>query len=438
VKLYDFSIKRPVFSVMLTLAIVAVGLVSLSRLPIDLMPEITYPTLSISTYYTNTGPEEMEQLITRPIEEAMSAVPGVEEVFSTSSEGRSTVRVQFSWGINLDAAADDIRERLDRVSPRLPEESTRPMLRKFDPAQFPILLIGVLSNLDPVQTRRIIDEQISYRIERVPGVATVDVWGGRQREIQINIYPDRIKALGLPIDLIINKIRQENLDWPAGIIERGNYEVLVRIPGVYTSLDEIRESVVAIRDGVPIMLKEIASIDDTHQRITRVSRINDIPGTRVAINKQSGKNTVAVAKAVMAEIEKIQQDLPQFQMIPVFNSADYIESAISNVSSAALFGGFLAIFVLLFFLTSIRSTLVIATAIPISIIATFSLIYFGGFTLNIMTLGGLALGIGMLVDNAIVVLENIFRLQESGMERFKAASGPGPDDDARDVHKDLP
>lgn len=421
-KLSDFSIQRPVFTVMLTLVIIAVGLVALTRLPIDLMPEITYPTLNISTSYQNTGPEEMEQLITRPIEEAMSAVPGVEEVFSTSSEGSSTVRVVFTWGTNLDAAADDIRERLDRVIPRLPLEAGRPMLRKFDPAQMPILSIGILSNLDPVQTRRIIDEQISYRIERVPGVAAADVYGGQQREIQINLYPDRIKALGLPIDLVINKIRQENIDTPAGVIERGNYEVLVRIPGVYTSLDEIRESVVAIRDGVPILLKEIASIDDTHQRITRVSRINEIPGTRISINKQSGKNTVAVADAVLAEIEKIKLEFPQFQFIPTSNSSEYIKNAISNVSSAALWGGILAIVVLFVFLTSFRSTLVIATAIPISIIATFALIYFGRFTLNIMTLGGLALGIGMLVDNAIVVLENIYRLQEKGMERFKAAS----------------
>lgn len=417
----EFSIKRPIFTVMIMLAIIAIGLVSVSRLPIDLMPEITFPTLNISTSYENTGPEEIEQLITRPIEEAMSAVPGVEEVFSISSEGSSTVRVMFSWGTDLDAAADDVRERLDRVIPRLPEDVNRPTLRKFDPAQFPILMLGVVSNLDPIQTRRIIDEQISYRIERVPGVASVDIWGGLQREIQVNLYPDKIKALGLPLDLIITKIRQENVDLPAGLIEKGNYEILVRIPGVYTSLDEIKETVVAIREGVPIKLREIASVEDTHQKITRIVRINGKPGTRIAINKQSGKNTVRVAEGVLKEVERISQDIPQIQLIPVSNSSQYIKRAINNVSNAALYGGILAVFVLLFFLTSIRSTLVIATAIPISIIATFALIYFGGFTLNIMTLGGLALGIGMLVDNAIVVLENIYRLQESGVLPRKAA-----------------
>ena len=419
--LSEFSIKRPIFTIMITLAVITVGLVSVSRLPIDLMPEVGFPTLNINASYANTGPEEIEQLITRPIEEAMSAVPGVEEVFSTSSEGSCSIRIMFAWGTNLDAAADDVRERLDRVIGRLPEDVNRPTLRKFDPSQFPVLMLGALSKLDPVLTRQIIDQQISYRIERVPGVASVEIMGGRQREIQVNLLPNTIKALGLPQDLIINKIRQENVDLPAGIIWKGNYEILIRIPGIYTNLDEIRETVVATREGVPIQLKEIASIDDTFQRITRISRINGLPGTRISVYKQSGKNTVAVADGVLKEVERIQQDIPQIQLIPVSNSSQYIKNAISNVGSSAVFGGMLAVLVLLFFLTNIRSTLVIATAIPISMIATFALIYFGKFTLNIMTLGGLALGVGMLVDNSIVVLENIYRLQESGEPPYKSA-----------------
>jgi len=419
--LSDFSIKRPIFTIMITFAIIVLGLVSVSRLPVDLMPEITFPTLNVSTSYENTGPEEIEQLITRPIEEAMSAVPGVEEVFSVSSEGSSSVRIIFSWGVDLDAAADDVRERLDRVIGRLPEDVNRPSLRKFDPAMSPILMLGALSNLDPIQARRIIDEQISYRIERIPGVASVDVFGGLEREIQVNLYPDKIKALGLPLDLITTKIRQENIDLPAGIIEKGNYEVLVRIPGIYTNLDQIKDTVMATREGVPIKLKEIASIEDTFRRITRIVRINDKPGTRIAIYKQSGKNTVAVAEGVLKEIESIQQDIPQIQLIPVSNSSQYIKNAINNVGSSAIYGGILAVVVLLIFLTNLRSTLVIATSIPISIIATFGLIYFGGFTLNVMTLGGLALGVGMLVDSSIVVLENIYRMQESGDSPMKAA-----------------
>ncbi len=416
----EFAIKRPIFTIMITLVVLVLGFIALSRLPIDLMPDITYPTLNISTSYPNTAPEEMEQMITRPIEEAMSSVPGVEEVFSTSSQGSSTVRVMFAWGSNLDEAANDIRERLDRIIGRLPEDIQRPTLRKFDPAQFPVLMLGALSDLDPIQVRKIIDQQISYRIERVPGVASVDIWGGLEREVQVNLFPDKVKALGLPLDLIISKIRQENIDVPAGTIEKGNYEIVVRIPGVYTDIEQISETIVAVRAGAPIRLRDIASVEDTYRRVTRIARINGTPGVRVMIYKQSGKNTVKIVEGVLAEIEKLKEDYPQIQFIPVRDSAKFIRSAISNVGSSALYGGLLAVFVLLFFLANVRSTMVIALSIPISIIATFSLIYFGNMTLNVMSLGGLALGVGMMVDSSIVVLENIFRMKQGGLPTNRA------------------
>jgi len=420
-KLSQFSVHHPIFTVMIFLIVIILGFVSFTRLPIDLMPDITYPTLSVSTSYGNASPEEMEELITRPVEEALAAVPGVEEISSTSSEGSSSVRISFAWGTDLEEASNDVRDRLDRMISALPDEVERPRLRKFDPSSFPILILGASADLDPIQTRRLIDTQIKYRIERVPGVASLDIWGGLQREIHVNLYPDKIKALGLPMDVILNKIRSENVDVPAGTIERGNYEVLIRTPGVYSSLDEIRETVVAIRDGVPIQVKEIASVEDSWQKIRRIVRVNGKPGIRLSVSKQSGKNTVEVAKAVLKEIENVQKDIPQITLTPIIDSSEYIENSINNVGKAALYGGLLAIVVLLVFLRNFRSTTVIATAIPISIIATFALIYFGGFTLNIMTLGGLALGIGMLVDNAIVVLENIYRLQETGQPPEKAA-----------------
>jgi HAE1 family hydrophobic/amphiphilic exporter-1 len=416
-----FSVYHPIFTVMIFLIVIILGFVSFTRLPIDLMPDITFPTLSLFTSYGNASPEEMEELITRRIEEAMAAVPGVEEISSTSSEGSSMVRVSFAWGTDLEEASNDIRDRLDRIISSLPEEVERPRLRKFDPASFPILILGASSDLDPVQTRRIIDDQIKYRIERVPGVASLDIWGGLEREIHVNLQQDKIKALGLPLDLILNKIRSENVDVPAGTIERGNFEVLIRTPGVYTNLDEIRDTVIAIRDGVPIQVKEIATVEDSWQKVRRIVRVNGKPGIRLSISKQSGKNTVEVARAVLKEMELVQRDIPQITLVPIIDSSKYIQSSISNVGKAAVYGGLLAVLVLLFFLRSFRSTTVIATAIPISIIATFALIYFGGFTLNIMTLGGLALGIGMLVDNSIVVLENIYRIQESGEKPIQAA-----------------
>ncbi|MDD8019588.1 MAG: efflux RND transporter permease subunit [Acidobacteriota bacterium] len=419
--LSEFSIKRPVFITMLILVILVLGFISLSRLPVDLMPDITFPTLNVSTSYENTAPEEMEQIITRPIEEALSSVPGVEEIFSVSSQGRSTVRVMFEWGTNIDEAANEIRERIDRIIGRFPEEVQRPTLRKFDPAQSPILTVGILTELDPLQVRRIIDEQISYRLERVPGVASVDVWGGLEREIQVNIFPNKVKALGLPLDLIISKIRQENVDIPAGTIEKGNYEITVRIPGVYTNIDQIKETIVAVRDGGVIRIKDIANVEDTNRRVTRIARVDDLPSISLSIYKQSGENTVNVVDGVYKELEYVKQDYPQFRFIVLRDNAKYVRNAINNVGTSALYGGLLAVLVLLFFLVNLRSTLVIALSIPISIIATFTLMYFGGFTLNVMSLGGLALGIGMMVDNSIVVLENIFRMREGGVSLQKAA-----------------
>jgi HAE1 family hydrophobic/amphiphilic exporter-1 len=420
-RIAQFSVQRPIFTIMVVLIVVLLGAVSLLRLPIDLMPDISYPTISVSCTYENAGPEEIEELITRPIEEAMSAVPGVEEVTSTSAEGLSNVRVTFDWGTDLDAAANDIRDRLDRVIQRLPEDADRPTLRKFDLASFPVLILGVSSRLDPVQTRQFIENQVEYRLERVPGVAAVDIWGGLEREIHVSLDPAKINALAIPLDQIISQIRQGNVNIPAGVIEKGNLEVTVRTPGEYTDLQQLANTVVAVRQGVPIQLKEVATTEDSWQRITRVVRVNGEAGMRLSINKQSGKNTVEVAKAALKEIAQINRETPQIRIVPIINTADYIERSIKNVGTSALYGGVLAVLVLLLFLRNVRSTIIIGTAIPVSIIATFALLYFWGFTLNIMTLGGLALGVGMLVDNAIVVLENIFRLREGGRSLELAA-----------------
>ncbi|MEJ2037757.1 MAG: efflux RND transporter permease subunit [Desulfosarcinaceae bacterium] len=410
-----FAVRRPVLTLMASLIVILVGIVSLSRLSIDLMPDITYPTLSISTEYENASPEESEEL------EAMSAVPGVEEVTSVSAEGRSSVRVTFSWGTDLDAAANDIRDRLDRVIPNLPEDADRPSLRKFDLAAFPILILGVSSSLDPIQVRNIIDNQVKHRIERIPGVASLDIRGGLDREIHVNLNAEKIKALDLPVDQLMDRIKAENINLPAGTIEQGPLEITVRTPGVYASLDELRDTVVAVRDGVPIQLKEVARVEDSWQKITRIVRVNGKPGVRLSVSKQSGKNTVEVARGVLAEIDRINRSIPQLNIIPIIDTSDYIQRSITNVGTSTLYGGILAVFVLLLFLRNIASTAIIATCIPISVVATFALMYFGGFTLNLMTLGGLALGIGMLVDNAIVVLENIYRLRESGCEPVQAA-----------------
>jgi hydrophobic/amphiphilic exporter-1 (mainly G- bacteria), HAE1 family len=420
-KLTSRSVARPVFTTMVVLIVVLLGVVSLSRLPIDLMPELQYPTLTVNTNYENASPEEMEELITRRIEEAVAAVPGVEEITSTSSEGVSSVRVAFNWGTDLDAAANDVRDRLDRVAGNLPDDADRPQLRRFDAAAMPILFLGASSRLDPIDLRQFMDDVVKQRLERIPGVAAVDIWGGLQREIQINLDPDRIIAFGLPLDSILQSIREANVAVPAGTIERDHRDITLRTPGQITDLDELRGIVVAVNDGVPVFLEQVAEIDDSHQRITRLVRIDGEPGIRLAVRKQSGTNTVDVAQRVLAEIDRINETVSQVELIPLLDTSAFIQQSINNVSRSVLAGGSLAVLVLLFFLRNIRSTLVVATAIPISIIATFSLIYFSGFTLNLMTLGGLALGVGMMVDSAIVVLENITRHREQGDSGVEAA-----------------
>ncbi len=410
-----FAVHRPIFTIMVVLMVLLLGTISLLRLPIDLMPDISYPTLSISCSYENAGPEEIEELIVRPIEQAVSAVPGVEELTSTSVEGQGTVRVKFAWGTDLDAAANDIRDRIDRIIDHLPEDAERPSLRKYDLASFSILSLGASSDLNQVQMRQIIEDQVQYRLERVPGVAAVIIRGGLDREIHVSLDPAKINALAIPLESIIARIREGNVNIPAGTIEKGNFEITIRTPGEYTDLNQLRDTVIAIRHGAPIQLREIALVEEeSWQKITRIVRVNGKEGIWLSVYKQSGRNTVEVARAALAELERINRDIPQIEIIPIIDTSDYIARSISNVGTAAIYGGLLAVVVLLLFLRNFRSTVVIATAIPVSIIATFALLYFGHATLNIMTLGGLALGIGMLVDNAIVVLENIFRMRESG------------------------
>ncbi len=420
-KLAHISVKRPIGVTMVMCMVVIFGVVSLYRLPVDLMPDITYPTITVSASYSNASPTEIETLVTRPIEQAISAVPGVEEITSTSREGSSRVRVAFAWGTDLDAATNDLRDRLDRVLSRLPDDVERPSIRKFDAAAFPVLIIGASSDLDPVQMLNLIEDQVKYRIERIPGVAAIDVMGGSLREIQVNLDIDRIKALKIAPDQIISRLRAENLNLPAGMIESGNYELRLRTPGEFRDVKEIAALIIGETAGKQIRLRDVAEVLDLWEKKRSIVRINGKPGVRVMVNKQSGSNTVAVADAVKAEIAKINEEIPQLRLNAIVDSSKYIQRSIDNVSSSALYGGLLAILILQLFLGNAASTAIIAVAIPVSVIATFALMYYFQFTLNIMSLGGVALGIGMLVDNSIVVLENIFRYREKGRPMMQAA-----------------
>lgn len=420
-KISRFSIHRPVFTAMATSLVLVLGAMALTRIPIDLMPDITMPRISVNTNYENASPEEVEELITRPLEEALSAVTGVEELSSISAEGRSRVTVGFAWGTDVDVAVNDVRDRLDRVMGRLPDNAERPTVRKFNPAEFPVLILGTSSALDPLILRQLIEDEVKHRIERAPGVAALDVVGGLEREIHVDLDPGKLRMLGLSPHVIVERIRAGNLNLPAGSVYLGDLDVRIRTPGLYESLADLGETVIAVRGSASLRLRDIATVSDRWREVTSHILINGKPGVMLRVNKQSGTNTVDVVRGVLAEVERVNRDLPQLEIVPVINSATYIEQSISNMGRAAVFGAFFAVLVLLFFLRNLRSTVVMAVSIPVSVVATFLLIHFAGFTLNIMTIGGLALGMGMLLDNAIVVVENILRLHDEGLPRREAA-----------------
>lgn len=423
--LAEFSVKRPVATMMFYLIVILLGAVAFTRLPIDLLPEITFPSVTVSTSYQNVGPQEMEDLITRPIEETLAAIAGVEEISSSSSEGRSSVRVSFDWGVDLDEATDEVRTRIDRIRGRLPDDVEPPTIFKFDMSSMPIISLAISSDvMDDVELRDYVENQIEYRIERVPGVAAVELRGGNRRQFQVNLDRDKLLAYGLSADQITRLLRQENLNRPAGRVEEGNLHLYLRTLGEFMTPEDIGATVVTIRNGAPIYLRDIAEVQESVEEITQLVRINGVPGMFLSVSKQSGSNTVAVAEGVLEEIERINADMPAVKLIPTMDTSEYIKQSISNVQSSAMLGGLLAIVILLLFLRSGRSTMIIATTIPISVIASFALIYFTGFTLNIMTFGGLALGVGMLVDNAVVVLENIYRKRDEGQTaRLSAVIG---------------
>ncbi|RJP80998.1 MAG: efflux RND transporter permease subunit [Desulfobacteraceae bacterium] len=420
-----FSVKRPIFTTMVALIVIILGCVSLSRLRIDLLPDIELPTVSVRTEYEGASPVVMERIITQILEEIVATVPGVEEMTSESTEGSSTIRVSFSWGTNIDTAALDLQSKIEDEINELPDDVVRPRVRKFDVNSFPVVLLGISSRLDPVELTQLIENQIRYRFSRLDGVAQVDLWGGFDREVRVELHHERLKALGIPISQILEAIENSNLDLPAGSIERGKFEVTLRAPAEFSNLDQIRDTVVAVHAGAAVTLGQIAEVKDTYEKLTRMVRVNGERGIRVAIRKQADANTVEVSKNILDEIEEANAAFPQIRIVPVINQGNFIERSITNVARSVMYGGGFAVIVLLFFLRNIRSTIVISLSIPISVIATFGLVYFGGLTLNLMTLGGLALGVGMMVDSSIVVLENIFRRQTENHESPETASVAG-------------
>lgn len=421
-RLAAFCAHRPVFTVMVTLIAILVGFNSFNRLPIDLMPEVDYPTVRISASYQGAGPEEVEAQLVERIENAVAPVAGVESIESISAEGQGDVILSFAWGTDLEAAANDIRERIDRIMPNLPNGVERPRLRFIDMADMPVVVLGLASDLAPIELRRLAEDRVRDRLERIPGVGAVDIWGGLKREIEIAVERGRLGAVGLSLEDVRSAIADADFEVAAGTREAGRYERGLRVPGRITELATLDRLVVGRGDdGARVRVADIAAVRDTHERETRRIRVDGVQGVRLGVRARTDANRVETARALRAEIERLRAEMPQIGLLVVRDTAVYIERSMANLGRTILFGGVLALLVMLLFMRDVRAAAIAGVAIPVSLVTTFSLIYFAGFTLNLMTLGGMALGVGLMVDNAIVVLESILARRERGMPAYRAA-----------------
>lgn len=420
------STRRRVTILMFTIGIMLFGAVSLSRLKLNLLPDLSYPTLTIRTEYEGAAPAEVENLVSKPIEEILGAVKNVSQVRSISRTGQSDVTLEFAWGTNMDFASMDVREKLDALF--LPLEVERPVILRFDPTLDPVLRYALYteSTEDPVQAlkylRRFADEQVKKDLEAAAGVASVKISGGLEEEIQVLIDQRRLAQLGIRAEQVVGTLRSENINLSGGRLEEGTQQYLVRTLNEFTSVEEIRDLVISQRDGKPLFLRDVADVLQGYKEREAISRLNGREAVEVAVYKEGDANTVSVADAVSFRLNQLGGMLPkELKIEKVYDQSTFIRQAVDDVTSSAIVGGLLAIMVLFIFLRDLKSTIIIGVAIPVSVIATFNLMYGYDITLNIMSLGGIALGIGMLVDNSIVVLENISRHRAAGKSVVDAA-----------------
>lgn len=423
--LADLSIRRPVATTMFYLVVVTVGIVGLLYLPVDLLPPIEFPRLTVYTRYANVGPEEIEQIITDPIENALSGVPNLERMSSQSEEGISRVNLDFAQGTGIDEAANDVRAALDRIRDQIPLEAEQPGIWKFDPNRISIIQISVASRRDLESLTRILEREITQRFEQIPGVGTIQVRGGVYRQVNVDLKRDRLRAAGLTPLQVQHALSRGNTTLPGGNVKEGIQDQYVRTVGEFKSIDQIASTVVTTVDGAPVYVRDVAEVHDGYEDISRLAELRGMPVIRLWIQKQSGANTVTVARSIREEVDRINAERRDLEMTVIGDQSTFIQNSIDNVRQSAFWGGLLAVLVLYLFLRNGSSTFVIALAIPISVIATFGVLYFGGLTLNQMTFGGLALGIGLMVDNSIVVLENIVRLREEKGESLIGAASHG-------------
>ncbi|MCK4830177.1 efflux RND transporter permease subunit, partial [bacterium] len=391
---------------------------------IDFFPDIQFPETSVITTYPGVASHEIETMVTRPLEEAVAAVEGVRKVKSTSREGLSIIKVEFKWGTNLDTAAQDIRNMMELAVDALPDEVDRPLVLKADIDMMPILYYGIYSTTDRDlrNLRKLIEDNVEKRLLNLPSIASVTIAGGLEREILVNVDRNRLKAHNLSINDIIETIRAQNKDIPGGHITRGTEEFIVRTTGKYKNVQQIADTVVKVENGIPVYIKNIATVEDSHKEIRHYSKTNMRDSVIMWVTKESGANTVEAVDIVRKELEKIKTTLPpDIEILDVWDTSKIIGDSVARLLETALWGGSIAFLVLLLFLWNLRTTITLNISIPFAVITTFIALYFADYTLNIITLSGLALGIGMIVDNSIVVLENIFRHLQQGKDKKEAA-----------------
>jgi HAE1 family hydrophobic/amphiphilic exporter-1 len=430
-RLIQLATERRVTIVMLMVAIVLFGMVSLSRLKLNLLPDISYPTLTVRTELTGAAPVEVENLLTKPIEESIGVVRNVRLVRSVSRSGQSDVTVEFLWGTDMDIAGIDVREKLDILS--LPLEAERPLLLRFDPSSEPIMRLGLLftdaaaAENDTLEARlktlrRLAEDSIKTDLEAEEGTAAVKVSGGLEDEIQIRVDQQKLSQLGISIEEVANRIRAENVNLSGGRLEEGNQRFLVRTLNEFKSVDEFRGAIVANVADRPVYLRDVATVERGYKEREAITRVKGRESVELAIYKEGDANTVQVARRIDQRIDHIRESLPaEIELTKIYDQSTFISSAVNDVRIAAILGGLIAILVLYGFLRDARATTIVGIAIPVSVIGTFLLMYTNDISLNIMSLGGIALAVGMLVDNSIVVLENIVRKKEQGQDLVEAA-----------------
>ncbi|MCX4247000.1 efflux RND transporter permease subunit [Paraliomyxa miuraensis] len=425
------TVVHPVTTTMITVAVLVFGLVAATRLPVELLPDLSYPTITIQTNDADAAPAEIEELITRPIEERVGAVPGVIRVESSSREGLSEVILDFEWGTAVDHAMADVREKLDRV--QLPQTAERPVVLRYDPSAEPVMRLalrgpagaGALSDRDLATLRQQADRIVKRQLEKLPGVAAVQLHGGEEEEVLVELDPARIAALGLTTEEVAEAIRRSNVNQPGGAISEGHRRWLIRTLHESRTPEQLAQTIIRSAAGAELRLHQVASVHRVPTEREELALVDDHEAVELAVYREGDANIVAVAQALREALPRLP--LPAgHEVVVLSNRAEFIEAAVREVQGNTLVGGALAVLVLLFFLRELRATVVIAVAIPISLLATFIPLSALDVSLNVMSLGGLALGVGMLVDNSIVVLESIARVRERGLEEHARTGSPVP------------